>query len=672
MNDIKALRAQLEKHNAAYHTFNDPRVTDAEYDGLKRKYEALCAEQGVDPNISVGAPVLAGFRKIKHTSAMLSLGNVFSVEEFCAFYRRVAKRIQELGGDTTCIEFVSELKIDGLSLSLIYNDGVLTSAATRGDGMAGEDVTQNVLHIPDVPKNLTAPFPAYLEVRGECYMTKSGFFALNERCAQENKKLFANPRNAAAGSLRNLNPQVTAQRPLNFFAYAMAENSEGLPELHSDALCALSRLGFPINDKSEMLEISDPEAGAQAIFDDYAAMRASLQYDIDGVVFKLNANDLRDMLGNTSNAPSWAIAWKFPAEQSVSTLEAIEIQVGRTGQLTPVAHITPVNIGGVIVSRASLHNSEEIERIDARIGDKIIVQRAGDVIPQIVSVAERVNAHAEPYLFPKTCPSCGSLAKKEGAIFRCTNDHDCKAQKIERLIYFASRDVMDITGLGDGIVKELFEGGFLTTITSLFSLHLHREEIERKQNFGPSSVDKLLSAIETRRTAKTELKSFINSLGIRHVGAGTAKLLADQYGSADEFISAMHIARRGGEEADKLKAIDGIGLVTASSLIQFFDTPETMHEAEELADILNITHTGPAQNGSLKNMTVTFTGTLPTMKRAEAKARAEAAGAKVSGSVSKKTDIVVIGAEAGIKADRAYALGLRTMDEAQFIREFLS
>lgn len=672
MDDIEALKRQIEAHNHAYYTLDAPKITDAEYDTLKRRYDALCAERGTESTLPVGAPIASGFREVCHNTPMLSLANAFSESDFSKFHDRVVSRLADLDEPSTTLdtlEWVSELKIDGLSLSLIYVSGQLVQAATRGDGVTGEDVTQNALRIPTIPNQLTAPYPERIEIRGEYYMSKQGFIELNAERERNNQKLFATPRNAAAGSLRQHNPDVSAQRPLEFFAYAIAHISGTEPQTQEAALALLKRLGLSINPLSEVLSLAE----ARSAFDDYNMMRADLPYDVDGVVFKVNSLHHQNALGSTGRTPNYAVAWKFPAEQATSTLEAIEIQVGRTGALTPVAHIKPVNIGGVLVSRASLHNSEEIARLDVRVGDRIIVQRAGDVIPQVVSTvaSDRPEERAAPYVFPKTCPSCGFTAHKDGAVYRCSNP-ECKAQKIERLIYFASRDVMDIEGLGEAVIKELFEDGLITTLPSLFSLRSYRHTIEAKPNFGPSSVEKLLASLELCRTKETPLARFISSLGIRHVGAGTAKLLADFYGSADDFITAMHSARRGGAEAEALKGIDGIGAVTAASLMQFFDTPHLLHEAEDLADLLKIAHTAPIKNGALSGMTVVFTGTLPTLKRAEAKERAEQAGAKVSGSVSKKTDLVVIGADPGEKADKAHALGIRTLDEAQFIREYLS
>lgn len=671
MDEIEALKRQIEAHNHAYHTLDAPQITDAEYDALKMRYDALCAEKGTESTLTVGAPIASGFKEVRHNTPMLSLANAFSEDDFAKFHDRVVSRLAALddtNSDSGALDWVSELKIDGLSLSLVYVSGQLVQAATRGDGITGEDVTQNALRIPAIPKQLTAPYPERIEVRGECYMTKQGFIALNAERERDGKKLFATPRNAAAGSLRQHNPDITEQRPLDFFAYAIAHISDAEPKTQEGALALLKCLGLPINNLSEVLSLAE----ARAAFDDYNMMRADLPYDIDGVVFKANSLSYQSVLGSTGRTPNWAVAWKFPAEQAVSTLEGIEIQVGRTGALTPVAHIKPVNIGGVMVSRASLHNSDEITRLDVRVGDRITVQRAGDVIPQVVSVVTSdAPERSAPYAFPQSCPSCGSEVHKDGAVHRCLNP-ECKAQKIERLIYFASRDVMDIEGFGEAVIKELYEDGLLTTLPSLFALRSYRYTIENKPNFGPSSVEKLLASLEACRVKETPLARFIGSLGIRHVGTGTAKLLADFYGSADDFITAMHSARKGGAEAAALQGIDGIGSVTAASLMQFFDTPHLLHEAEDLADLLKIAHTAPIKNGALSGMTVVFTGTLPTLKRADAKELAEKAGAKVSGSVSKKTDIVVIGAEPGEKADKAHALGIRTLDEAQFIREYLS
>lgn len=655
-----ALKAQIDKHNHAYHTLDAPIITDAEYEALKRQYEAACVKDGVVSDLSVGAAPSSEFRQHTHSVPMLSLANAFSADDFDKFKARTQKRLHDLGLPSD-IEWVAELKNDGLSLSLIYENGRLVTASTRGDGVTGEIVTQNAYQVASIPKQLTAPYPEHLEVRGECYMTKADFLALNERQAAKGGKLFATPRNAAAGSIRQSDPSIVADRSLSFVAYSIAHTSGKFPETQEQALALLHVLGFAVDLNTEFCTL---ETDAESVFNDFALIRADLPYDIDGVVFKVNNVACQRSLGSTGNTPNWAIAWKFPAEQAISTLEAIEIQVGRTGALTPVAHIKPINIGGVMVSRASLHNAEEIERKDIRVGDKIVVQRAGDVIPQVVSVVASEGGRKAPYTFPATCPCCGSATQKDGAVTRCMNDVGCKAQKVERLIYFASREAFDIDGLGDSVIRELFDAGLITSMASLFYLHILRPELEGRPNWGKASAAKLLDAIAAKKTIP--LNRFINALGIRHVGNNTSKLLADVYGSVDDFIAAMRVARKDVEVMEDLKAIDGIGQITAASLVKYFDTPAYLQDAEDLADELTVTHTPAVSGGVLSGMTVVFTGTL-SMKRSDAKLRAEAAGAKVSGSVSKKTDAVIVGAEPGDKADKARTLGVTIWSEADFV-----
>jgi DNA ligase (NAD+) len=653
--------ARIAEANTAYHTQDAPVLTDAEYDALRREADAILAEHpeyGEAATVleEVGAAPASGFKKIRHVVPMLSLDNAFGADEFAEFCARIRRF---LGLDDSALRFVAEPKIDGLSISLTYEARKFVRAATRGDGTEGEDVTQNLLTLQALPQVLPEDAPEKIEIRGEVYMTKQDFLALNESQARK----FANPRNAAAGSLRQLDVSITAQRKLSLFAYAQGDSSAPVAKTHWGYLQALKSWGFSVNPLSELVAESDAEAFQKKI----ALERAGLAYDIDGVVYKIDDLALQTRLGFVGRAPRWAVAWKFPAERAVTVLEAIDIQVGRTGALTPRARLTPVNVGGVLVQHATLHNEDEIARKDIRIGDKVELQRAGDVIPQILGVVKHAEG-AEAFVFPTHCPVCGSLAVRDGedVVRRCTGGLICQAQIVERLIHFCSRGAFDIEGMGDKTVQEFFEAGLLKSAPDIFRLPAHEEAIAAREGWGKVSAGKLSAAIRARQ--KIPLARFIFALGIRRIGENNAKLLARHYGNYQGWRAAMQAAGEIGSDARlELGSISGIGPTIATDLAAFFAEQHNRETLDALEEFLTIedADSAAASNSPLAGKTIVFTGTL-TMARPEAKARAEALGAKVTESVSKKTDYVVVGADAGSKAAKAAALGVAALTEEAF------
>ncbi|MBC8037541.1 MAG: NAD-dependent DNA ligase LigA, partial [Rhizobiales bacterium] len=585
---------------------------------------------------------------------MLSLGNAFEDSDVAEFLGRV-RRFLNLP-EATEIEVTAEPKIDGLSISLRYENGKLVQAATRGDGAEGENVTANVKTIDDVPEKLTGNAPAVLEVRGEIYMSHKDFAKLNEKQSQDGEKTFANPRNAAAGSLRQLDSSITASRPLRFFAYAWGEAPELPGDTQWDVVMGFKKLGFPVNPLMKLCRSSEE---LLAHYRSIEERRADLGYDIDGVVYKVNRLDWQARLGFVSRSPRWALAHKFAAEKATTVLEGIDIQVGRTGALTPVARLRPVTVGGVVVSNATLHNEDEIARKDLRIGDTVTVQRAGDVIPQIVAViVEKRPRGAKPYEFPKVCPACGSHAEREerdtgktDVVRRCTGGLICPAQRVERLKHFSSRNAFDIEGLGDKIIEEFYHDGLIQSPSDIFTLAARNEralkKLKDREGWGEASVKKLFEAIDQRRSIA--LDRFIFALGIRHVGETTARVLARAYGSAEHFRDQMIAASHRDEEAwNELNAIDGIGAIVAEAITQFFGEGHNIEVVNEL-----LKHVTPsalaavAASSPVSGKTVVFTGALELMTREEAKSMAERLGAKVAGSVSKKTDLLVAGPGAG-------------------------
>jgi len=670
-SELALLAREIAHHDRLYHQQDAPEISDAEYDALRRRNAAIEARfphliREDSPSNRVGGAPESGFAKLRHRVPMLSLDNAMNAEDFAEFCAR-ARRFLGLAADAP-LQFVAEPKIDGLSINLTYEHGRFVHGATRGDGTIGEDVTANLRTMKSVPDKLKGHAPALIEIRGEVFMTKADFLALNEAQAAAGQKVFANPRNAAAGSLRQLDPKITAGRPLSLFAYAMGEASEAVAATHWEYLERLRHWGFTVNP----LSCRVPDEAAAAAFQAHIALeRSGLGYDIDGVVYKIDDLALQRRLGFVGRAPRWAIAWKFPAEQAMTVLKDIRIQVGRTGALTPVAELEPVNVGGVLVQRATLHNEDEIARKDVRIGDTVVLQRAGDVIPQIVSVVlERRPADAKPFQVLEKCPVCGSLAVRPPgeAVRRCTGGLTCPAQRVERLIHFVSRPAFDIDGLGEKTIREFYEEGWLHSPADLFRLPAREAEIVERDGWGKVSARNLARAIEARR--RVPLDRLIYALGIRRIGESNARLLARHYGRYENWRAEMLAATTVGSEArEALGSILGIGPAIAEELADFFSEPRNVATLDELAAELTIEDAAPviaAADSEIAGKTVVFTGTLETMTRPEAKARAEEMGAKVTDSVSKKTDLVVIGADAGSKARRAAELGVRTITEQEW------
>ncbi len=685
--ELAHLAAEIARHDEAYHGNDAPEITDADYDALRRRNDALEAAfpalvRDDSPSKRVGAPVASGFSKVRHEAPMLSLGNAFDDEDVAEFDTRIRRFLGLKAEDP--LAYTAEPKIDGLSLSLRYEKGQLKIAATRGDGQEGENVTRNALVVDDIPQKLTGDAPDVLEVRGEVYMSHADFASLNERNEAADQKIFANPRNAAAGSLRQLDSKITASRPLKFFAYAWGVLTEPLADTQSGSVARLKALGFQTNDLMGRFDSADELI---AHYRKIEAERASLGYDIDGVVYKVDDLDLQRRLGFVSRAPRWAIAHKFAAETAVTVLEGIDIQVGRTGALSPVARLKPVTVGGVVVSNATLHNEDYIaglggdgqpirEGRDLRIGDTVVVYRAGDVIPKVMDVElDRRPAEAEPYAFPDTCPECGSPAPREAgeAVRRCTGGMICPAQALERLKHFVSRSALDIDGLGAKQVEAFWKDGWVTNIADIFRLQENYgsglSQLKNREGWGEQSASNLFAAIEDKRTI--DMDRLIFGLGIRHVGETSARMLARSYDDWDAFIAAMDEAAGGAEDnpaLEQLMNIDGVGATMATALVSFFADPAARAIVDDLTTQLTIKPLEAAQTDSpVVGKTVVFTGTLERMTRAEAKAGAEALGAKVAGSVSKKTDILVAGPGAGSKLKKAEDLGIETLTEDEWI-----
>ncbi|MGH7112889.1 MAG: NAD-dependent DNA ligase LigA [Stellaceae bacterium] len=676
-DELASLAEAIGHHDRLYYREAAPRISDADYDALRQRNAAIEARfpqliRADSPQHRVGAAPAAGFAKVTHTRPMLSLENAFEeadVRDFFAgvrnFFSRPADR--ELVAEDA-IEIMAEPKIDGLSLGLRYEHGRLVQAATRGDGVTGEEVTANIRTVPSVPEALAgAGWPEVIEIRGEIYMERTGFFVLNEERAAAGEPVFANPRNAAAGSLRQLDPSITARRPLKFFAYAWGEASAPFARSHAEALARLREWGLTVNERSRLCRGVDAVLG---YYRDIAADRSSLPYDLDGVVYKINDLALQERLGMVSRAPRWALAHKFPAQQAQTVLRDILISVGRQGALTPVAMLEPITVGGVVVQRATLHNEDEIARKDVRIGDTVIVQRAGYVIPQIVGVvAERRPPDAQPYDFPDHCPVCGSLAVREPGMVarRCTGGLICPAQAVERLKHFVARDCFDIEGLGAKHIQGFWEDGLIRRPGDIF--RLDPELIARREGWGVVSARKLVAAIDQRRDIA--LDRFINALGIPQVGQATARLLARHYRSLARWRAEMEAAQDPASEARLgLVNIHGIGEDMAADIIGFFAEPHNRAVLDDLANEINVLdYETPSRRGPspLAGKAIVFTGALDSMSRSEAKARAEALGANVTSSVSAKTDYVVAGLDPGSKATKAAALGVTLLDEAGWL-----
>lgn len=659
--EMSALAAAIRKHDVLYHQKDAPEISDAEYDALRqrllaleKKFPALADQES--PLRKVGAMPLRGFSKIRHRVPMLSLSNIFEEEEIADFIGRVRKFLQL--PDSMPLEILAEPKIDGLSCSLRYEGGVLISAATRGNGEEGEDVTANVKTIASIPKNLPKSAPDVLEVRGEIYMTRADFQKLNARQETEDEKIFANPRNAAAGSLRQLDPAITAKRPLKFFGYALGESSKEIADTQDGIRKKLESFGFDIPVPSTVgVNARHLSEFHQAVY----AARADIPYDLDGIVYKVNDISFQKRLGFISRSPRWATAHKFPAEEAETILRNIVIQVGRTGSLTPVAELEPVNVGGVIVGRATLHNEDEIERKDIRAGDHVIVRRAGEVIPQIVrALPDKRKQGARKFVFPTACPECGSAAvREEGeAARRCTGGLICPAQATERLKHFAGKYGFDIEGLGDKIIDELWAEKIIQTPADIFRLEEHAETLKTRAGWGELSVRNLLSAIESRRAIS--LDRFIYALGIRQVGQATAKKLAQRY----ETISNLLTASR-----EDLLNVEDVGPAVAEDILSFFHAPQNRRVVEDLLSEVRVEeYKRPAAVSSpVAGKTVVFTGKLVKMGRDEAKAEAEALGVKVAGGVSRNTDYVIAGEDAGSKLKKAEELGVKVLSEEEWL-----
>ena len=666
--ELMRLARQIAHHNKRYHTEDAPEISDAEYDALVRRNSELEVAfphlvRADSPNKLVGAAVdESGLKKITHAKRMMSLDNAFAAQDVHDFISKV-RRFLNLDVDSD-VALTAEDKIDGLSLSLRYEQGILTQAATRGDGSIGEDVTANVAYIGDIPQKLNGDVPDLFEIRGEVYMAKSDFVALNEVQQAKGGKLFANPRNAAAGSLRQKDAKVTASRPLRFLAHGWGEVSALPADTQNSVMAAIASWGVPVSPL--LLRVGDTEA-ALAHYEDIERSRADLPYDIDGVVYKVDRLDWQERLGFVAKSPRWAIAHKFPAERAETTLELIDIQVGRTGKLTPVGRLTPVTVGGVVVSNVTLHNRDEIERLGVRPDDRIVIQRAGDVIPQIVDNLTR-ETDRPAYHFPSLCPQCGSEAVAEvGEVdVRCTGGLICPAQRVQRLIHFVSRGALDIEGLGEKTIQEFFYLGWLESPADIFRLRNRRDEILERDGWQEKSVDNLLAAIEAKRAPDGAKLLF--GLGIRHIGAVTARDLFKAFGTVSEIGRiGLRLAQADEAAIADVTAIDGVGGAVAEALGDFFHEPHNMSVWNDLMQEVNPpAYVSNIRESAWTGKTIVFTGKLETMSRDEAKAQAEALGAKAAGSVSAKTDLVVAGPGAGSKLRQATALGIDVIDEAEW------
>jgi len=682
-SELKRLATEIAHHDELYYRKDAPEISDAEYDALRARNGEIEARfphlmRDDSPSLRVGAAPVEAFGKVVHRVPMLSLGNVFDEEGLRDFLDRIRRflGLQSIDG----LAFTAEPKIDGLSITLRYENGKLVQGATRGDGYEGENVTANVRTMADIPKSVAAKaFPSAFEVRGEIYMRHSDFEKLNSEQAKQGLKVFANPRNAAAGFVRQLDPCVTARRALRFFAYGWGDVERLPADTQWGVYEALSDWDFPVN---PFMRLTNSVGEMLESYREIEQRRAGLGYDIDGVVYKINRFDLQERLGFVSRSPRFAVAHKFPAEKATTVLRDIDIQVGRTGALTPVAKLDPVTVGGVVVQNATLHNEDEIARKDVRIGDTVIVQRAGDVIPQILDVVlEKRPKGAKRFVFPDVCPACGSHASreinpntgKEDAVRRCTGGLICPAQRVERLKHFVSRNAFDIEGLGEKHIKAFCADGLIQSPPDIFTLEKRDQrassKLAKREGWGETSAKKLFAAIEARRNVR--LDRFIYALGIRHVGETTARLLARNYGTADAFLAAMREAGvdREGDAFAALDNIDGIGPAVAVAIADFF--AET-HNIEVVEDLLKEVTPAPLEkvkHGSpVSAKTVVFTGTLERMTRSEAKARAERLGAKVAGSVSKNTDYVVAGPGAGSKLKNAKDLGVKVLSEEEWLK----
>jgi DNA ligase (NAD+) len=660
----------LDRYDRAYHGEDQPLVPDYEYDALKAELLALIAQHPelADKKVmdKVGSKPASGFRSVRHALPMLSLANAFSEGDVTDFVERIRKFLNLNKEDD--LEFLAEQKIDGLSCSLRYEDGILVVAATRGDGQEGEDITANVRTIGDIPQTLPKTSPKILEVRGEIYMRRDDFMHLNAEQEKRGEKIFANPRNAAAGSVRQLDSSVTAARPLRFFGYALGEVSTPIAQTQEGIRDKFSEWGFAqAMPQARCLSVHD----IMRYYSEIERSRPDLPYDIDGVVYKVNRLDYQERLGFVSRAPRWAIAHKFPAEKAVTILKEIVVQVGRTGALTPVAELEPITVGGVVVARATLHNEDEVVRKDVRVGDHVVIQRAGDVIPQVVEVLlEKRQPDSRPFVFPLVCPACGSHAvREEGEVVRrCTGGLICPAQAVERLKHFVSRNAFDIEGLGAKIIEEFWNEGLIKNPADIFTIEEKNRNsltpLKNREGWGDLSVKNLFESINKRRSIS--LDRFIYALGIRQVGEATAKKLAAEYHTLDELLGKME---QGDSVLPELTAIEDIGAAVAGDILAFFAEDHNRTVIKDLLKQIEVEPYEPVRMSEtpVSGKTVVFTGTLTHMTRSEAKARAERLGAKVAGSVSKKTNYVVAGEDAGSKLAAARELGVQVLSEEEWL-----
>jgi DNA ligase (NAD+) len=646
------LRSLINEHNYNYYVLDDPRVSDSEYDQLLRELQAIEAKYpdlvtADSPTQRVGAPPLDAFAEVVHSVPMLSLNNAFNSQE-----------VEDFAKDFTNAKFFAELKFDGLAVSLRYEDGLLVSAATRGDGYTGEDVTANAKTIKAIPLRLRGEnYPSVLEVRGEVFMPKADFDKLNQKQAAKGEKIFANPRNAAAGSLRQLKSRVTSQRPLSFFSYAIgAVEGVELPKSHNEILNLLQQWGLPISQNSQLVT---GVAGCLKYYESILNRRENLAFDIDGVVYKINDLNVQQQLGYVSRAPRWALAHKFPAQEAITQINDIDIQVGRTGALTPVARLNPVAVGGVIVTNATLHNQDEMKRKDVRIGDTVVISRAGDVIPAVMRVIlEKRPKKTQQFVFPKQCPVCGAdVIRVAGeAVARCSGGLFCSAQRKQALKHFASRRAMDIEGLGDKLVEQLIDKDLVIKLVDLYRLTV--EQLASLERMGKKSAQNIIAALE--KSKSTTLARFIYAIGIREVGESTAKTLAQHFGTIETLMAANQ---------QELQKIPDIGPIVAEHIVTFFRQDENINSIEELQKIgINWSiEANTSINKSLSEEIFVLTGTLSQMTRTQAKTELEKLGAKVTNSVSKKTTCLVAGEKAGSKLTKAQALGIKIINEADLI-----
>lgn len=672
---LEYLAKEIEKADIAYYQNDAPYLDDAAYDKLRRLNDALEAKfpaliRNDSPSKRVGAMVKSEFKKVELSVPMLSLADIFSEEELKDFIMSI-KRFLNSSDD---IIFTSEPKMDGLSFSALYVNGIFTRGSTRGDGKIGEDITENLIAIRGFPLFLNKEAPEVFEVRGEVFMSKADFLALNQKNEEEHKKTFANPRNAAAGSLRQLDTRITKERRLSFLVYTWGEVSEIRWKSQVEFLEYVKELGFPVNPYNKVCR------NEQELLDSFETLmenRADLPYDIDGIVYKVNDLELQKRLGFLTRTPRWAIAHKFPAEQAITRLNNIRVQVGRTGALTPVADLEPVNVGGVLVSHATLHNEDEIKRKDIRIGDMVIIQRAGDVIPQVVSVlTEKRSTELPEFQFPTVCPECGAHAIREEdeAVRRCTGGLSCPAQAVERLKHFVSREAFNIEGLGDKVIDEFYKEGIIKTPYDIFTLEERNKpadlfsaspslNLENREGWGKKSVSKLFDAIN--KSKSISLQKFIYALGIRQVGTATAYLIAKHYHTFTAFMSAMVQ-----QDLQLLVSIDGIGPAMAKDIVEFFKEEHNLAVINDLLSVISIEEFEGIANttSEIFGKTIVFTGTLTTLTRSEAKSKALAFGAKVAGSVSTNTDYVIAGENAGSKLKKAQELGVKVITEEEFNR----